>query len=82
MSGRVLAYQLISQSKIHMREMSVHLRRVDSQFLVERSLTHAIEELDKTKKLLEQAKINYTGPSSSMILNSSSSAEVSMGPSK
>ena len=65
-----------------MREMSVHLRRVDSQFLVEKSLSFAIEELDKTKKLLEEAKLNYTGPSSSITASSSSSSDVSVGPSK
>lgn len=50
---------LISRASRQIQQMSVHLIRAKSNFLVKESLDNALKELKETQKLLEAAKVNY-----------------------
>ena len=54
--NKVFISTLLSQANHQIRTMSVHITRAQSNFLVEKSLTIALEELKQTQKILEQAR--------------------------
>ena len=57
-------FTLISQATLQTKQMSVHLIRAQSNFLVKESLDRALEELKETEKILETAKLTYSSSSS------------------
>lgn len=68
---------LLSHANYQIREMSVNIIRAQRHFLVEESIDRAIIDLKITQDLLEKAKESYK-----LDYNSSSSSQVSIGPSK
>jgi hypothetical protein len=68
---------LLSHANYQIREMSVNIIRAQRHMLVEKSIDNALADLKRTQELLEQAKESYK-----LDYSSSSSSEVSMGPSK
>ena len=69
---------LLSHANYQLREMSVNIIRAQRHMLVEKSIDNALADLKKTQELLVQAKESYKID----YISSSSSSEVSMGPSK
>jgi len=67
---------LLSHANYQIREMSVNIIRAQRHMLVEKSIDNALADLKKTQELLEQAKESYK------LDYSSSSSQVSSGPSK
>ncbi len=68
---------LLSHANYQIREMSVNIIRAQRHMLVEKSIDNALADLKKTQELLEQAKESYK-----LDYQSSSSSQVSIGPSK
>lgn len=68
---------LLSHANYQIREMSVNIIRAQKHMLVEKSIDNALADLKKTQELLEQAKESYK-----LDYSSSSSSQVSTGPSK
>jgi hypothetical protein len=68
---------LLSHANYQIREMSVNITRAQRHMLVERSIDNALADLKRTQELLEQAKESYK-----LDYTSSSSSDVSIGPSK
>jgi hypothetical protein len=63
--SRVFYRTLISQADRHLQEIPTFLHRTRVNFLTDRSLESAINELRKALELLEAAKVSYTSSSSS-----------------
>jgi len=63
--SRVFYRTLISQADIHLKEIPVFLHRTRVNFLTDRSLESAIDELRKALELLEAAKVSYSSSESS-----------------
>lgn len=68
---------LLSHANYQIREMSVNIIRAQRHMLVEKSIDNALADLKRTQELLEQAKESYK-----LDYTSSSSSQVSTGPSK
>jgi hypothetical protein len=71
--SRVFYRTLISQADIHLNEIPTLLHRTRVNFLTDKSLDSAIQELRKALELLEAAKVSYCSSSLSS-LDSSPSA--------
>ena len=50
---------LISQASTHMKTLTVHMSRAQSNFLTERSIDQAIHDIKEVQRLLELAKESY-----------------------
>lgn len=50
---------ILSQARIQLRSMSVNIERAQNNFLTEKHIHQALEELNVTKQLLEEAMASY-----------------------
>ncbi len=57
--NKVFFGTILSQANRQIQCMSVNIERAQNRFLVEKSISLALRELNETQKLLEQALENY-----------------------
>ena len=58
--SKVFFGAILSQASHQIRSMSVNISRAQNNFLTEKHIDLALQELEKTQKLLQQAKESYT----------------------
>lgn len=58
--SKVFFGAILSQASHQIRCMSVNISRAQNNFLTEKYIDLALQELKETQKLLEQAKESYT----------------------
>ena len=57
--NKVFFGTLLSEATSQIRTLTVHVSRAQSNFLTEKSIDLALNELKETQKLLEQARDSY-----------------------